>query len=72
MIRDGIADSADLGRSSNYSNELAFYFIGCLLVKTGRALKIEVEKGPSRVALIGGLVGPKHTRDISNCERESV
>jgi len=48
----GTFTSADLGSSSDYSNELLFYD-GCL------ALKTVVEKVSLRAALGQGLVGPK-------------
>jgi len=31
MLRNEIIITADLGRSSNYSNKFAFYFIECSL-----------------------------------------
>jgi hypothetical protein len=48
----GTFASADLGSSSDYSNEF-HYYDGC------RALKTVVEKVSLRAALGQGLVGPK-------------
>jgi len=47
-MRSEAANSADLGRSSNYSNKFAF-FHACL--KEGEVLKVVVEKVSLRVAL---------------------
>jgi hypothetical protein len=55
-------DSADLGNSSNHSNEIHHFYI-CVsynMYNVGRALKIVVGKVFLRVALMQELVGPKH------------
>lgn len=59
MRSTGAYTSADLGSSSDYSNELQII---------GRALKAVVEKVSLRVALSQGLVGPK---DQVNSEYKS-
>jgi len=58
---------ADLGGSSNYSNEMVFnYFKFIFWNNWHNALKTEVEKVSLRAALVQGLVGPKISGEISN------
>jgi hypothetical protein len=53
--------SADLGSSSNYSNELHFLVRDTsVLCQEGIALKAVVEKVSLRLAIMQRLVGPKH------------
>lgn len=55
-MRGETATSADLGRSSNYSNKFAS-FHACLI--GSEVLKVVVEKVSLRVALMQGSVSPK-------------
>lgn len=58
MSWDGIAFSADLGSSSNYSNECTTLHIR----EACRALKAVVEKVSLKLANRQGSVGPKTLR----------
>jgi len=56
--------SADLGSSSNYSNEFPLFymkgFISHSLYKERQTLSAEVGKGSLRLAIMQRLVGPKY------------